>query len=56
MSVFIDKIPGIAAFRSLNPEGYKELKSLARKTDKAAGTTARGRKKKEGSTKRYSYL
>ena len=47
MSVFIDKIPGIAAFRSLNPEGYKELKSLARKTDKAAGTTARGRKKKE---------
>ena len=47
LSVFIDKIPGISAYRAVNPEGFKELKKLARAADKAAGTTATGKKKKE---------
>ncbi len=47
LSVFIDKIPGITAYRAVSPEGFKELKKLARAADKAAGTTATGKKKKE---------
>lgn len=47
LAIGVDKIPGIALLRTTNPETYKEIKSLAKKADKAAGFTAQRKTKEE---------
>ena len=47
LSIGVDKIPGIALLRTTNPETYKEIKSLAKEADKAAGFTAQRKTKEE---------
>lgn len=47
LAIGVDKIPGIALLRTTNPETYKEIKSLAKEADKAAGFTAQRKTKEE---------
>ena len=47
ISFVIDEIPGIAALRTMDPEGYKAVMTEARKLDKSMGWAAQGKEKKE---------
>jgi hypothetical protein len=47
ISFAIDEIPGIAALRTIDPEGYKAVLTEARKLDKFIGWAAQGKEKED---------